>query len=152
VTTQTQFSFEIAFRNTQKKLSSQYRKTHLITYHLNHELWCQIIWGLRYILCISLCVVVFVRVCICIYVQARGQTSDVILRNATHLLWLHCVTLAVMELTLKTRLALNSYRYICLFLLTPGLKGICHHYLGHSHPLRQHHFLVSEPINYALLG
>ena len=38
-----------------------------------------------------------------------------------------CVVLAVLELALYTRLALNSQRSICLCLLSARIKGVCHH-------------------------
>ena len=39
-----------------------------------------------------------------------------------------CVTaLAVLKLTLKSRLALNPQRSICLWLLNTGIKGVSHH-------------------------
>ena len=40
---------------------------------------------------------------------------------------LHYVVLAVLELTLKTRLALNSQESTCPCLLSAGIKGIHHH-------------------------
>jgi hypothetical protein len=41
-----------------------------------------------------------------------------------------CVSLAVLELTLKTGLAMNSWRYVCLCLPSAGIKGICYHCLS----------------------
>ena len=38
-----------------------------------------------------------------------------------------CATLPVLELALKTRLALNSQRSICFCLPSAGIEGMCHH-------------------------
>lgn len=38
-----------------------------------------------------------------------------------------CVALAVLGLTMYTRLALNVQRLTCLCFLSDGTKGVCHH-------------------------
>ena len=42
----------------------------------------------------------------------------------------HCITLAVLELALQTRLASNSQRYDCFCLPSAGIKGVGHHCLA----------------------
>ena len=41
-----------------------------------------------------------------------------------------CVALAILELTLQTRLASNSERLTCLCLPSPEIKGVHHHHLA----------------------
>jgi hypothetical protein len=43
-----------------------------------------------------------------------------------------CVTLAVKDLTLKTRLDLNIQRSTCLCLLSAWLKGMHHHHASNA--------------------
>ncbi|KAM7337089.1 hypothetical protein ACRRTK_003208 [Alexandromys fortis] len=60
-----------------------------------------------------------------------------------------CIAMAVLKLTMWTRLALNSQRPTCLSLLSTGIKGVCHHRLAAIHIydcwifLKNHQF-VSE--------
>jgi hypothetical protein len=47
-----------------------------------------------------------------------------------------CGALAVLELTLQTRLASNSQRFTCLCLSSAGIKGVCHHHLAYPQVLK----------------
>jgi hypothetical protein len=47
----------------------------------------------------------------------------------------HYEALTVLELDVKTKLALNSERSACLCLLSPGIKGVHHHYPAFFCPL-----------------
>lgn len=42
-----------------------------------------------------------------------------------------CVTLAVLELALETRLSLSVHRSACLYLLSPGIEAMHHHCLAY---------------------
>ena len=67
--------------------------------------------------CVCMCVCIFVRFycyfwVFCLFVFETG---------------LHCIALGVLELTLWTRVALNSQRSTCLCLLSVVIKGVHHH-------------------------
>lgn len=61
-----------------------------------------------FIVCFSLVLLVFV--CLLVHFETGS----------------HCVALDILELTMQTRLSLNSYRSACLALSSAEFKGLCH--------------------------
>ena len=78
----------------------------------------------------------YVRVCMLCVGQEHGRHFTTCLEKAVAFLCVvfsrQCLSmvLAVLELTLQSKLDLNSERSACLCLPSAGTNGVCHHHLA----------------------